>query len=59
MYKFTNKETGAQVSAVKFTKECLDNRCIASIIFENFASTLPYTVDMNGVFKLYSGIEVP
>lgn len=59
MYKFTNKETGAQVSAMKFTKECLDNRCIVSIIFENFASTLPYTVDINGVFKLYSGIEVP
>jgi len=57
MYKFTNKETGAQVSAMKFTKECLDQKCIINLIFDDFAKSLFYTASEYGI-KLYNGLEV-
>lgn len=57
MYKFTNKETGAQVSAMKFTSCCLDRRFTESLIFDNFAKSLSYSADENHI-RLYGAMYV-
>jgi len=57
MYKFTNKETGAQVSAMKFTPCCLDRRFTESLIFDNFAKSLSYSADENYI-RLYGAMYV-
>ncbi len=58
MYKFKNKQSGLEVTAMKFSFNCLDSRFTESIIFEKFAESLPYTCDEH-TFKLYGGNEVP